>query len=94
LKTPIQNEMVIAGHTLLVSATIHSMLDDRGDVVITEITGITVNGMLPGPRLARRVEDLLTGDGDIYEELCMRQPTVDQVMLELAERKYDGERES
>ncbi len=83
--------MVIAGHTFLVSATIFSMLDDRGDVVITEITGITVNGMLPGPHLARRVEDMLATDDGIYEELCMNQPTLDQMMLELAEREYDAQ---
>jgi hypothetical protein len=92
VKTLIQDEMVIAGHTLLVSATIHSTLDDRGDVVITEITGILVNGMLPGPRLARRVEETLAGDDGLYEELMLRQPTADQIMLELAEARFDAER--
>lgn len=92
MKTLIENEMVIAGHTFLVSATIHSTLDDRGDVVITEITGITVNGMLPGPRLAARIEDVLASDDAIYEELCMTQPTADQIMLELAEGRYDAEK--
>jgi hypothetical protein len=90
LKTLVENEMVIAGHTLLVSATIHSILDDRGDVVITGITGITVNGMLPGPRLAQRIEDTLVEDDGLYEELCMTQPTKDQLMLEWAEAEYDA----
>jgi hypothetical protein len=91
VRTLIENEMVIAGRTLLVSATIFSMVDDRGDVIITEITGITVNGMLPGPRLARKVEDMLAKDDTIYEELCMTQPTADQIMLELAEARHDAE---
>jgi hypothetical protein len=92
LRTLFHNEMVIAGHTLLVTATILSTLDDRGEVVITEVTDITVNGMLPGTRLARKVEDALTADDAVYEELCMRQPTVDEMMLELAEARYDAER--
>ena len=92
MKTLIQNEIVIAGHTLLVSATVSSTLDDRGDVVVTEITGITVNGMLPGPRLALRVEEILVEDEAVYEELWLRQPTRDEIMLELAEARFDAER--
>jgi hypothetical protein len=91
VKTLIENEMIIAGRTLLVSATVHSTVDDRGEVIITEITGITVNGMLPGPRLARKVEDMLADDDAIYEELYMTQPTADQIMLELAEARHDTE---
>lgn len=90
MKTLVENEMVIAGHILLVSATIHSTLDDRGDVVITGITGITVNGMLPGPLLAQRIEDMLAEDDALYEDLCMTQPTADQLMLEMAEAEYDS----
>lgn len=73
METLVQNEMVIAGHTLLVSATVHSALDDRGEIVIIGITGVTVNGMLPGPRLLQRVAESIEEDDAVYEELCMRQ---------------------
>jgi len=82
--------MDIAGRTILVRATIHSSLDDRGEVAITKITDITVNGGLPGPRLARKVEETLYGDDGVYEELCMRQPGQDQIILDLAERIHDA----
>ena len=90
MKTRFENEMVIAGRLLFVRAMILSRLDDRGDVVITGITEITVNGLPPGPRLARRVKEALAVDDAVYEELCMKQPTQEQMMLELAEAEYDA----
>ncbi len=92
MQTHYENEMNIAGRTILVRATILSILDDREEVEITKIIDITVNGRIPGPRLARKVEERLYGDDGLYEELCMEQPGQDQLMLERAERTYDAGR--
>ncbi len=92
LETRYENEINIAGRTILVRATILSILDDREEVEITKIIDITVNGRIPSLRLARKVEEALYGDDGVYEELCMRQPGQDQLMLERAERVYDAKR--
>lgn len=89
---PIEREVDVAGVTLFVSCTVVQCDDGYIREVRDMVVHTNKGDRLPSALLAGYLEAVIATDEAVIEEAAMYAPTLTELQLEYAERRYDAGR--